>query len=436
MLLTDASSRHPPLGDSCSWWSASLCLLAATVGAAAYASIAAPSLTAPWTRAADRPSTLAARDNISDAARRLIEPLCVDDHLAPSVFLVDAGACGESSLRDDVATHLRAIRPMPGASREDAPGYFDADDRDLIPTRWSRWLRSNADECAAVAADVDVVAAAEDVDVADAARVAPTAHLHADPAYSRRGTARRIRDAYPEPSQRDALRFIVTVCDPESTGALDATRTRSASGNVESPKNVDDGESRYDVVLAEYVAAFGAERVLVASSERYRRDFAGVLRDIAEHVDSATRGLDAKTTEAREGHGFEPRTEQNASDASSARAKPKRSEGSGRAGDEGSDETARRRDVRRDVRDAWRAAAANVRDMGCPDGTRGPGGGKGAGLKLAGWDAASREERALDWGFVPETSREGECVGDVDAERVTRQSRDASVARRLRQLSE
>ena len=122
----------------------------------------------PLTRAADRPSTLAARDNVSDAARRLIEPLCVDDHLAPSVFLVDAGACGESSLRDDVATHLRAIRPMPGASREDAPGYFDADDRDLIPTRWSRWLRSNADECAAVAADVDVAAAAEDVDVADA----------------------------------------------------------------------------------------------------------------------------------------------------------------------------------------------------------------------------------------------------------------------------
>ena len=396
------------------------------MGAAAYASIAAPSLTAPWTRAAHRPSTLAARDNISDAARRLIEPLCVDDHLAPSVFLVDVGACGESSLRDDVATHLRAIRPMPGASREDAPGYFDADDRDQNPTRWSRWLTSNADECAAVAADVDVVAAAEDVDVADAARVAPTAHLHADPAYSRRGTARRIRDAYPEPSQRDALRFVVTVCDPESTGALDATRTRSASGNVESAA-VDDGESRYDVVLAEYVAAFGAERVLVASSERYRRDFAGVLRDIAEHVDSATRGLDAKTTEAREGHGFEPRTEQNASDTSSARAKPKRSEGSGRAGDEGSDETARRRDVRRDVRDAQ--GGGGDRATPASRGTRGPGGGKGAGLKLAGWDAASREERALDWGFVPETSREGECVGDVDAERVTRQTRDARALR-------
>ena len=73
----------------------------------------------PWTRAADRPSTLAARDNISDAARRLIEPLCVDDHLAPSVFLVDAGACGEASATTSRRTCARSV-PCP-ARHEKTP---------------------------------------------------------------------------------------------------------------------------------------------------------------------------------------------------------------------------------------------------------------------------------------------------------------------------
>ena len=453
---------HPPPGNSCSCWFASLCVLAATVGAAAFVSIAAPSRTAPWTRAAHRPSTLAARDSISDAARLLIEPLCVDDHLAPSVFLVGVGGCGESSLRDDVATHLRAIRPMPGASRENAPGYFDADDHDQNPTRWSRWLTSNADECAAVAADVDAIAAAADVDVADAARIAPRAHLHAHPAYWRLGTARRIRDAYPDPSQRDALRFIVTVCDPEERlrrafaedattkrdektkpkttnrgddsgrfgsfeawlddaaegfeaasapgGVLDTWAERSASGKIDE-RDARRFEpvvaSRYDVALAEYVAAFGADRVLVASSERHRRDPAGTLRDIAEHVNSATRGLDRKTKDT-------------SSDTATS-AEPERSERFGRA-EAG---TARRRVVL----DALREGAANARDMGCPVGTRGPGGGEGMGLKLAGWDASSREERAMDWGFVPEKSREGDCVpvadGAAEADDASGKSADA-----------
>lgn len=445
-MLKDADSTHPPPGNSCSCWFASLSILAATVGAAALVSIAAPSRTAPWTRAAHRPSTLAARDSISDAARLLIEPLCVDDHLAPSVFLVGVGGCGESSLHDDVATHLRAIRPMPGASRENAHGYFDADDHDQNPTRWSRWLTSNADECAAVAADVDAIAAAADVDVADAARVAPRAHLHADPASWRLGTARRIRDAYPDPSQRDALRFIFTVCDPEERlrrtfaedattkrdektktkttnrgddsgrfgsfeawlddaaegyeaasapgGVLDAWAERSASGKIDE-RDARRFEpvvaSRYDVALAEYVAAFGANRVLVASSERHRRDPAATLRDIAEHVNSATRGLDRKTKDTS---------------SDKATSAPERSE---RAGESGLDEARRR-----EVRDALFAGSANVRDMGCPVGTRGPGGGEGLGVKLTGWDASSREERAMDWGFVPEKSREGDCVAVAD----------------------
>ena len=51
-------------------------------------------------------------------------------------------------------------------------------------------------------------------------------------------------------------------------------------------------------------------------------------------------------------------------------------------------------------------------------------GGWESGVETGGVGRGFAEERALDWGFVPETSREGECVGDVDAERVTRQRGD------------
>ena len=51
------------------------------------------------------------------------------------------------------------------------------------------------------------------------------------------------------------------------------------------------------------------------------------------------------------------------------------------------------------------------------------------GLKLAGWDASSREERAMDWGFVPEKSREGDCVpvadGAAEADDASGKSADA-----------
>ena len=253
---------------------------------------------------------------------------------------------------------------MPGASREDAPGYFDADDRDLNPTRWSRWLRSNADECAAVAADVDAVAA-EDVDVADAARGHGASPRRPGVFATRHRAAHPRRVPRTVSTRRPAIRS-----HGVRPGRLSARRDENApaSGNVESPKTSTTG-NRYDVSWRSTSPRSARRARSVASSERYRRDFAGVLRDIAEHVDSATRGLDAKTTEAP-GHVRAP-TEQNASAVVGA-CETKTFGRIGRAGDEGSDETARRRDVRRDVRDAWRAACDKA-DYGRSRRTRWPG---------------------------------------------------------------
>lgn len=88
--------------------------------------------------------------------------------LAPSVFLIGADACGNTTgMYDDLIAAVPALLPMHGADgkAQRAPRYFDtrgmfvSEDlyRELKPVPFGEWLRAHADTCEAVAGKLTAV---------------------------------------------------------------------------------------------------------------------------------------------------------------------------------------------------------------------------------------------------------------------------------------
>lgn len=173
-------------------------------------------------------SELGAGSGVTEIARRALGPMCTeDDRLMPTVFLIGVEKCGTTSLYDDMISHIPALRPM--HDDEGAPAkemrYFDTGGRFVNMLKWNKdptpfreWLTRHADTCAAVASSLaNEMSAHGPEDPFDMA-ASRTQRLHVDgtPAYFNAGVGAKIAEAYPRPEQRRRLRFVATVCDPET----------------------------------------------------------------------------------------------------------------------------------------------------------------------------------------------------------------------------
>ena len=163
---------------------------------------------------------------VTATARRSLGPMCTeDDRLMPSVFLIGVEKCGTTSLYDDMTAHIPALRPMhddKGAPAKEMR-YFDTGGRFVNMLKWNKdptpfreWLTQHADTCGAVADTLaDEMRRHDKQDPFDmASSSTPRLHVDGTPAYFNAGMAAKIAAEYPEPAQRQRLKFIATVCDP------------------------------------------------------------------------------------------------------------------------------------------------------------------------------------------------------------------------------
>ena len=173
-------------------------------------------------------SELGAGETVTETARRALGPMCTeDDRLMPTVFLIGVEKCGTTSLYDDMISHIPALRPMhddKGAPAKEMR-YFDTGGRFVNMLKWNKdptpfreWLTRHADTCAAVASSLANEMSAHGPDDPFDMATSRTPRLHVDgtPAYFNAGVGAKIAEAYPQPEQRRRLRFVATVCDPET----------------------------------------------------------------------------------------------------------------------------------------------------------------------------------------------------------------------------
>jgi hypothetical protein len=331
---------------------------------------------------------------------------------------------------------------------------------------WSDWLRGHGDACDAVVGDVRRAAGAAPSSSGESPAFGGVPHKHIDgtPAYFTRGIAAKMARAYDEEmvspggaSAKSAIRFVVLTCDPEERArkafaffktldgwAIDGhtyyTRRYATyadwledalrlypdaakpGGLIDRWAERRSGEARDDAAGDETASereamkrARGDRQVLVrrrASGVRTRRVRPLAVPRPPERVllRRARGGAEGDRATRRErvptrGSGGPPRAEGGSRmRAAHANANGGRKYGASDAKTLGN----LTEGMTAALREILRPKMEGLRDMACPRGTVGPGGGAGAGLGFAAFEDARARERF--WGnIVPRTSREGEC---------------------------
>jgi hypothetical protein len=330
---------------------------------------------------------------------------------------------------------------------------------------WSDWLRGHGDACDAVVGDVRRAAGAAPSSSGESPAFGGVPHKHIDgtPAYFTRGIAAKMARAYDEEmvspggaSAKSAIRFVVLTCDPEERarkafaffktldgwaidghtyytrryatyadwledalrlypdaakpgGLIDRwaeRRSGEAKDDAAGDETASEREAMnalaeivkcsYDDVLREYErAGFDPSQFLVLPNAFYYEEPEAALRAIARHVGSEFR------REGAGGPGAEGGSRMRAAHANANGGRKYGASDAKTLGNLTEGMTAALREI-------LRPKMEGLRDMACPRGTVGPGGGAGAGLGFAAFEDARARERF--WGnIVPRTSREGEC---------------------------